>query len=189
MSGRVAMMPALSAKNWLMSNVADAMTGLLAHVLADMLPHDCPGISTTHMAITPTEPTVVCLRKNGTYTWINANDTIFGTFSQNHTVTTQFSAKLCCFFFMSKRLSQHVGKILDNVLSTCRLVGTTFFSQCLANIPDICGDDWKSHLAVVKSIFSAMKIMGAAWCIVQHSAHSVIPPMCRNQHHKFHKNG
>ena len=55
----------------------------------------------------------------------------------NHTVTARFFANLC-FFFMSKRISQHVGKILDDVLSTCCLTGwNDIFFQCWADIPDI----------------------------------------------------
>ena len=41
----------------------------------------------------------------------------------NHTITAYFSAKLCCFFFMSKRFSRHIDKILDDILSACCLAG------------------------------------------------------------------
>ena len=41
-------------------------------------------------------------------------------------------------FFMSKRFSRHVIKILDDVLSTCLLAGHDgIFFQCQANIPNI----------------------------------------------------
>ena len=56
----------------------------------------------------------------------------------NHTITAQFSMKLCCFFFMSKRFSQNVGKILDDVMLTCCLAGWDgIFFQCWADIPNI----------------------------------------------------
>ena len=46
-----------------------------------------------------------------------------GFLAPNRTITVHFFANLCCFFFMFKRISWHAGKILADVLPTCRLAG------------------------------------------------------------------
>ena len=95
----------------------------LGHVSADMSPHDCPAISMTRVAITPTDIMVI-FKKNMVriheimytlpYSWLL------------HTKSYRYRMSFCkvlLFFFMSKRFSRHVSKILDDVLSTCCLEG------------------------------------------------------------------
>ena len=78
------------------------------------------------------------LRKKGTYTWINTYYIIFVMFLQQIIPLLLDFLQSFAFFFMSKRISQHVGKILDDVLSTRCLAGwDDIFSQHRAHIPDI----------------------------------------------------
>ena len=49
-----------------------------------------------------------------------------------------FLRSFAVFFFMSKRISQHSGKILNDVLLTCHLAGwADIFFQCRADIFNI----------------------------------------------------
>ena len=59
-----------------------------------------------------------------------------GFLTPNCTIKAQCSAKLCCFIFMSKRISQHVSKILADILLTCCLAGWDgiFLAECWAYI-------------------------------------------------------
>ncbi len=97
----------------------------LGPVSADMLPHLFPAISMIHHIL---------------YLYLCIQYHFCHILTQNCTVMVQFSAKLCCVFFMPKRISWHVGKILADVLQTCHLegwgnivlrnVGPTFSTVC-----------------------------------------------------------
>ena len=65
MSVHVTIMPTLLLKNWLVSNVSNAVTGFRAGSLAYVSAHDCPATSRTHGAITLMEIMVIFLRYSG----------------------------------------------------------------------------------------------------------------------------
>ena len=133
MSACVTTMPTLLAKNWLMSNVANAMTGFMAgsrviwNITAQL-----PSHSTTHGDITPMEIMVIFQENDGTYAWINAYSTIFATFL--HQI-----APLRCTFLQS--FAESANMLAKSWMMSCWhfvwQVGMTFFSQCWAKIFDI----------------------------------------------------
>ena len=103
----------------------------LGHLSTDTLLHNCPAISTTRMTITLTEVTVVFLRNNCSYLWINVYDTFFDIFSHQITpLPCEFLQSFAVFSLCQKESANMSADVIPSWHVTLSgMVQTTEFDK------------------------------------------------------------